>query len=91
MAALEGRQMSIDHEKILRQLAHVHSQAAEGDGSVARHRKAIAELERNGQDTSLARKMLAYAEHVQKMNSAERQRLDQILGERIDERKKIES
>jgi hypothetical protein len=83
--------MSIDGEKILRQLAHVHNQAAEGDGSLARHRKAVAELERNGQDASLARKMLAYAEHVQKMTSAERQRLEQILGERIDEREKIEN
>ena len=35
--------------------------------------------------------MLAYAEHVQKMTSAERQRLEQILGERIDEREKIEN
>ena len=83
--------MSIDREKILKRLAYVHNQAAEGDGSLARHRKAVAELERNGQDASLARKMLAYAEHVQKMNSAERQRLEQILGERIDEREKIES
>ncbi len=90
MASGESRQMSIDHEKILRQLAHVHNQAAEGDGSVARHRKAVAEVEHNGQDASLARKMLAYAEHVQKMNSVERQRLEQILGERVDEREKIE-
>jgi hypothetical protein len=39
--------MSIDREKILRQLARVHNQAAEGDGSLARHQKAIAELERD--------------------------------------------
>jgi len=82
--------MPIDREKILKQLARVHNQAAEGDGSLARHRNAIAELERNGQDASLARKMLAYAEHVQKMNSAERQRLEQIFSEKIDEREKIE-
>jgi hypothetical protein len=82
--------MSINREKVLRQLAHVHNQAAEGDGSLARHRKAVAELEGNGQDASLARKMLAYAEHVKKMNFAERQRLEQILGEKIDEREKIE-
>jgi hypothetical protein len=82
--------MSIDHEKILRQLARVHNQAAEGEGILARHRNAIAELERNGQDASLARKMLAYAEHVQNMNSAERQRLEQILGEKIAEPEKIE-
>jgi hypothetical protein len=82
--------MSIDREKILRQLARVHNQAAEGDGSLARHRKAIAELERDGQDASLARKMLKYAEHVQTMNFSERQRLEKILGEKIDEPEKME-
>ena len=81
--------MSIDREKILRRLARVHNQAAEGDGSLARHRKAIAELERHGQDASLAQKMLKYAEHVQSMNHAERRRLEQILGEKIDEPEKI--
>jgi hypothetical protein len=59
-------------------------------GSLSRHRKVVAELERNGQDASLARKMLAYAEHVQKMDFAERQRLEQILGAKIDEREKVE-
>jgi hypothetical protein len=78
--------MSIDREKILRQLAHVHNQLAQGDGSIARHRKAVAELERDGQDASLARKMLKYAEHVQTMNPSERQKLERILVEKIDER-----
>jgi hypothetical protein len=82
--------MPIDREEVLRQLARVHNQAAEGDGSLARHRKAIADLERDGQDASLARKMLAYAEHVQNMNPAERQRLEQILGEKLAEREKVE-
>jgi hypothetical protein len=31
--------MFIDREKILRQLARVHNQAAEGDGSLARHER----------------------------------------------------
>jgi hypothetical protein len=74
--------MPIDREKILRQLARVHNQAAEGEGSLARHRKSVAELERHGQDASLARKVLKYAENVQSMKHAERQRLDQILGEK---------
>jgi hypothetical protein len=78
--------MIIDRDKILRQLARVHNQAAEGDGSLAGHRKAVADLERDGQDASLAQKMLKYAEHVQTMNLAERQRLEQILGEKIDGR-----
>jgi hypothetical protein len=82
--------MSIDREKILKQLARVHNQATGNDGSLARHRKAVAELERDGQDASLARKMLKYAEHVQTMTLAERQRLEGILGERIDELEKTE-
>jgi len=82
--------MIIDREKILRQLARVHNQAAEGDGSLARHRQAVAELERAGQDASLTRKMLKYAEHVQTMGHAERQRLEKMLGVKIDEREKID-
>ena len=81
--------MFIDREKILKQLARAHNQAAEGDGSLARHRKDIADLERDDQDASLVRKMLAYAEHVQNMNLAERQRLEQILGDKITEREKV--
>jgi hypothetical protein len=77
--------MPIDREKILRQLARVHNQAAEGEGSLARHRKAIADLERDSQDASLARKMLKYVEHVQTMGHAERQRLERMLGVKIDE------
>jgi hypothetical protein len=50
--------MSIDREKILKQPAHVMNQLAEGEENVSRHRKATAELERAGQDASLAQKML---------------------------------
>jgi hypothetical protein len=82
--------MSIDREKILKHLARVMNQVAEGDENVARHRKAVADLERDGQDVSLATKMLKYAEHVQSINRAEQQRLEKVLGERIDEPEKIE-
>jgi hypothetical protein len=82
--------MSIDREKILKQLAHVMNQLLEGEENVSRHRKATVELERDGQDASLARIMLIYAEHVQTMNLAERQRLEKMLGEKVDEREKIE-
>jgi hypothetical protein len=34
--------------------------------------------------------MLKYAEHVQSMNHADRQRLEQILGEKTDEPEKTE-
>lgn len=78
--------MSIDREKILKHLARVMNQVAEGDENVARHRKAVAELVRDGQDASLAQKMLKYAEHVHSSNLAEQQRLENMLGEKIDAR-----
>ena len=74
--------MSIDREKILQQLARVMNQMAESDETVARHRKAVAELDRDGRHASLARKMLKYAEHVQTIHRTEQQRLEKILGEK---------
>ena len=38
--------MSIDREKILKHLARVMNQVAESEETVARHRQAMAELER---------------------------------------------
>ena len=81
--------MSIDREKILKQLARVMNQVAESEETVARSRKAVAELGRDGQDVSLALKMLKYLEHVQSINRAEQQRLEKILSEKIDEPEKI--
>jgi hypothetical protein len=81
--------MSIDREKVLKQLARVMNQMAEGDANIARQRMAVAVLERDGQDASLAQKMLKYAEHVQSINRTEQQRLEKVLGERIDEPEKM--
>jgi hypothetical protein len=82
--------MSIDREKILKQLARVMNQVAESAETVARNRKTVTELERDGQDVSLATKMLKYLEHVQSINLAEQQRLEKMLGGKIDEPEKIE-
>jgi hypothetical protein len=65
------------------------NQVAESEETVARHRKAVAELERDCQDASLALKMRKYAEHVQSTNLAEQQRLEKMLGEKIGEPEKI--
>ena len=81
--------MSTDREKILQQLARVMNQVAEGEETVARHRKAVSELERDGQHASLAQKMLKYAEHVQTIHLTEQQRLEKILGEKINDREKM--
>jgi hypothetical protein len=83
--------MSIDREKILKQLARVMNQVAEGKETVARNRKAVAELIRDGQDESLALKMLKYAEHMQSTNLAEQQRLEKMLGDKVDEPEEMES
>jgi hypothetical protein len=82
--------MSVDREKILKQLARVMNQVAESEDTVTRNRKTVAELERDGQDVSLATKMLKYLEHVQSINLAEQQRLKKMLGAKIDEPEKIE-
>jgi len=91
MMVLGNALMSIDREKILKQLARVMNQMAEGDETVARHRKAVAELESDGRQASLARKMLKYAEHVQTIHLTEQQRLEKILGEKINERRKVKA
>jgi hypothetical protein len=80
--------MSIDREKILKQLARVINHVAESEESLARHRKAMSELESDGQDARLARKMLNYAEHVRTIHLAEQQRLEKALGEEIDDLKR---
>lgn len=82
--------MSIDREKILKQLARVMNQVAESEDTVARHRKAVTESEDDGQGVSLALKMLQYVEHVHAINLTEQQRLEKMLGEKIDGREKIE-
>ena len=82
--------MSIERDKILKQLARVMNQVAESGETVARNRKVVAELERDGQDVGLATKMLKYLEHVQSINLAEQRRLEKMLGEKIDEPEKID-
>jgi hypothetical protein len=77
--------MSVDRDKILKQLARVMNQVAEGNENIARHRKAVAESERDGQAASLTQKMLKYTEHVLTINLAEQQRLEKLLGEKIAE------
>ena len=67
------------------------NQVAESEKTVVRHRKAVAELECDGQNANLAQKMLKYAEHVQTIRVAEQRRLEKMLGEEIDGREKIES
>jgi multidrug resistance efflux pump len=88
MIVLGSVLMSIDREKILQQLARVMNQMAESEETVARHRKAVAELERDGRQVSLAQKMLKYAEHVQTIHRTEQQRLEKILGEKTNDRQK---
>jgi hypothetical protein len=77
--------MSFDREKILRKLAHVLNQIAEGEENIARQQKAVADSKRDGQNASLTQKMLKYTEHVQTIHVAEQQRLEKLLAEIVDE------
>ena len=72
--------MPVDREKTLKRLAIILSQIAETADDIARHQAAIAVLNRNGQGANLAQKMLAYVEHMQAINVAEKQRLERLLG-----------
>ena len=72
--------MPIDRNKILKHLAITLNQIAETADDIARHQAAITALNGNGQDAALAKKMLAYAEHMQAINVGEQQRLEKLLG-----------
>jgi hypothetical protein len=71
--------------KLLRDhLALAERHAAEGEDHIERQRRILAELERDGHDTALARKLLATLEATQAQHVANRDRLRRELeaGER---------
>jgi hypothetical protein len=72
--------MFVDREQILKQLERAMNRVAEGNENIARHRKAVAELERDGQDGGLTQKMLKYAEHLQTIQLSGAKQPRQLLG-----------
>ncbi|HSC19371.1 MAG TPA: hypothetical protein VLC74_10685 [Rhizomicrobium sp.] len=67
--------MIIDHLR----LAETH--VAEGEHHVARQRELVAELDRDGHDTSQGRRLLLEFEELQAMHIADRNRLLRELAE----------
>jgi hypothetical protein len=62
-------------------LKQARSHVAIGERQIAEHKEVIADLERDGHDSTRARKSLALLDALQKMHVAERARLEKELAE----------
>jgi hypothetical protein len=69
--------------RLMENLRRAEEHVVVGAKNVARQRDIIAELERNGQDTTQALALLAHFEQLQAMHIADRDRLLEELHERI--------
>jgi hypothetical protein len=65
----------MDRQQTMEHLALAEEHVRVGAKNVARQREMIAELERDGHDTTQARSLLAHFEQVQAMHVADRERL----------------
>jgi hypothetical protein len=65
----------MDRKMLKRHLAQAKAHIETGRKNIARQRKAIAKLERGGQDTNKARAALTQFEELQAMHLADRDRI----------------
>jgi hypothetical protein len=72
----------MDRAILLRHLASAEDHIAKGAEHIRRQREIVAELERDGHDAALARKLLVEFENMQRLNVTERDRLVKELGGR---------
>jgi len=70
----------MDREMLEQHLLHAEARVAQGDRRVTKQRRLVARLERDGQDTSEARTLLAELEESRKLHVADRDRLLRDLG-----------
>ena len=70
----------MDREMLEQHLLHAEALVAQGDRRVTKQRRLVARLERDGQDTSEARTLLAELEESRKLHVADRDRLLRDLG-----------
>jgi len=70
----------MDQEMLEQHLLHAEARVAQGDRRVAKQRRLVARLERDGQDTSEARMLLEELEESRKLHVADRDRLLRDLG-----------
>jgi hypothetical protein len=74
-------QSTMDRITILNRLAQVRRHVAEADRHIARQRDVIAQRERDGHDTSAAKKLLDRFEELYRMHVDGRDRLEKELVE----------
>ncbi len=71
---------SFDPTLVREHLTQAERHVAEGERHVARQRELVAQLERDGHDTTAARKSLTQFEELQDMHIADRDRLRREVG-----------
>jgi hypothetical protein len=66
----------MDRSTLLEHLAQARRHVAAGKRLIARQRELVAELERDGHDSSTAKQLLRIFEETQKLHVADRDRLE---------------
>ncbi len=69
----------MDRHMLLEHLAKANEHVLLGERHVRRQRELVAELERDGHDTTGARKLLEQFEKLQAMHEADRDRIEREL------------
>jgi hypothetical protein len=65
----------VDKDMISEHLSQCRRHVSEGEKHIARQREIVAELARDGRDTTLARELLGHFEETQALHVAHRDRL----------------
>ena len=69
----------MDRDMLLRHLAKANEHVEKGERHVSRQRELLAELERDGHDTTRAKQLLEQFEKLQEMHKAGRDRIEREL------------
>ena len=77
--SLPSRMPSMDQAILAERLEQAEHHVAKGVRCIASQRTVVADLERNGQDTTLARALLAQFQHTQVLHIAGRDELKKEL------------
>jgi hypothetical protein len=76
----------MSRDMLLRHLAQARRHVADGERHVARQRELVAELERDGHDTTQSRALLNQFEQMLALHIADRDRIEQELAAALRER-----
>jgi hypothetical protein len=77
----KSNRRSMDHASILARLSVARRHIRTGDRNIARQRKVVAELERDGHVSLEAKRLLGRFEELQELHIADRDRLEAELAE----------